>query len=114
MRITRRMILALRVLGRSATKSTRSGFSALPMWRATRSESSARIFSPGAVSGRRTTKQMTASPLISWGTPTAADSATAGWLTRTDSTSAGPTRLPAILSVSSERPVTNQKPSSSM
>ena len=40
-------------------------------------------------------------------------SATAGWPTSTDSTSAGPSRLPAILSVSSERPWMNQKPSSS-
>ena len=43
----------------------------------------------------------------------AAASVTAGWPTSTDSTSAGPTRLPAIFSVSSERPWMYQKPSSS-
>ena len=40
-------------------------------------------------------------------------SATAGWPTSADSTSAGPSRLPATFIVSSERPWMNQKPSSS-
>ena len=43
----------------------------------------------------------------------AAASATAGWVTAADSTSAGPSRLPAILIVSSERPWIYQKPSAS-
>ena len=63
--------------------------------------------------GRSTTKQTTASPLISCGTPITPASATAGWPTSTDSTSAGPSRLPAIFSVSSERPWMYQKPSGS-
>ena len=51
--------------------------------------------------------------MTSWGTPMTPASATAGWPTSTDSTSAGPSRLPAIFSVSSERPWMNQKPSAS-
>ena len=47
------------------------------------------------------------------GTPTAQASATAGSPTSADSYSAGPMRLPATLSVSSERPCRNQSPSSS-
>ena len=43
-----------------------------------------------------------------------AASCTAGWATAADSTSAGPTRLPATLSVSSDRPRMNQNPSSSI
>ena len=58
-------------------------------------------------------KSHATSPLTSCGTPTAAASATAGWPTAADSSSAGPIRLPAMFSVSSERPCRNQKPSSS-
>src|SRR2546426_6119306 len=83
------MILALRVLGRSRAKSTRSGLSALPIWRATRSVSSARSESDGDWPGRRTTKQTIASPFTAWGTPMTPASATAAWPTSTDSTSAG-------------------------
>ena len=46
--------------------------------------------------------------------PIAAASTTGGWATAAASTSAGPTRLPAILSVSSLRPRRYQKPSSSI
>ncbi len=51
---------------------------------------------------------------MSWGMPMAAASRTAGCATAALSTSAGPTRLPATLSVSSDRPWMNQKPSSSI
>ena len=50
-RITRRMILALRVFGRSRAKSTFSGLSALPTPAATRFDSSARSGSDGAWPG---------------------------------------------------------------
>src|SRR5204862_4179482 len=112
-RITRRMILALRVFGRSRVNNTRSGLSALPIWRATRSDSSLRSASEGRWRGRSTTKQTMASPFTSCGTPTTPASATATCETSTDSTSAGPSRLPAIFNVSSERPWMNQNPSSS-
>src|SRR5262245_14048680 len=112
-RMTRRMILALRVLGRSRTNSTRSGRSAFPMCCATRSVNSPRSASDGVYPDLSTAKQTTASPLTGCGTPIVADSATAGWPTSTDSTSAGPRRLPAIFSVSSDRPCKNQKPSAS-
>jgi hypothetical protein len=107
------MILALRVLGSSRANSTRSGRIAFPIERTTSSTSSARSASDACWPGRSTAKHTTLSPLISCGTPMAAASATAGWPTSTDSTSAGPTRLPAIFSVSSERPWMNQKPSGS-
>ena len=61
----------------------------------------------------RMQKTHATSPLTSCGTPIAAASATAGCATAADSISAGPMRLPAMLSVSSERPCRNQKPSSS-
>ena len=64
--------------------------------------------------GARMQKQTIALPLIAWGMPMAAASLTAGWATNTDSTSAGPIRLPAILIVSSERPRMYHIPSSSM
>ena len=64
--------------------------------------------------GRSTHSTTIASPLTSWGTPMAAASRTAGWVTAALSTSAGPTRLPATLSVSSERPWMYQKPSASI
>ncbi len=55
-----------------------------------------------------------ASPFSSSGTPIAAAAATAGWATALASTSAGPTRLPATLRVSSDRPWMYQKPSASV
>ena len=111
--MTRRMILALRVFGSSRANSMRSGRMARPMCCTTRSISSRRRASLGASPGRSTAKQTTVSPFTSWGTPMAAASVTAGCPTRTDSISAGPTRLPAILRVSSDRPWMYQKPSSS-
>ena len=69
---------------------------------------------PGRRPGAGTQNTTIASPLSSSGTPIAAASMTAGWATAADSTSAGPTRLPATLSVSSERPWMYQKPSASI
>src|SRR5919109_1153390 len=112
--MTRRRILALRVRGRSPTKRTASGLSALPSARTMASAISARKASPSSKPGRTTTKTTTASPLISCGTPTAAAAATAGWARAAASTSAGPRRLPATLMVSSERPRMYQKPSTSI
>src|SRR6184192_3267229 len=59
----------------------------------------------------KTQKQISASPLMESGTPTAAASLTCGCATRIDSTSAGPTRLPPTLIVSSERPRMYHSPS---
>src|SRR5215207_7428789 len=113
-RITRLMTLALRVFGRSATNSLRSGRSGLPNRAATNAFSSPTSAGPGVASARSTQKQTSACPFSSSGIPIAAASTTAGCSTSTDSTSAGPTRLPAILIVSSERPRMYQRPSSSI
>ena len=112
-RIARRTILALRVFGSSSTNSTFEGANDLPRWSATTERSSAASASVRSTSGFTTTKHQIVSPLTSWGTPTAADSATAGCDASALSTSAGPSRLPATLSVSSDRPWRNQNPSSS-
>ena len=64
--------------------------------------------------GASTTNTTSASPFSSSGTPTAAASTTAGCATTTVSTSAGPSRLPASLIVSSERPCRNHWPSASI
>ena len=58
--------------------------------------------------GRERRSTTATSPLTSCGMPATPASATAGCSTRTDSISAGPIRLPAMLSVSSERPNRNQ------
>ena len=113
-RMTRRSILPLRVLGSWVTKRTASGRSGLPSISATLSCIDRASSGVGACSGRGMTKTTIASPFISWGTPIAAASETAGCATAADSTSAGPTRLPAILRVSSLRPSMYQYPSSSM
>src|SRR5436309_15879091 len=109
-RTARRRIFAERVFGSASTSTTREGLNGRPSSLATSSDSSPA--SSGSAPGA-TTKHHTASPFVSSGTPTTADSATSGWLTSTDSTSAGPSRLPATLIVSSERPSTNHWPSSS-
>src|SRR5205809_978520 len=109
----RRMIFALRVFGRSSRNFKISGLRGLPICSATMPRNSSRSFSLPWLSGLRTQKQTSASPLIGSGTPIAAASLTEGWPTSTDSTSAGPSRFPAILIVSSERPRMYQRPSSS-
>ena len=76
--------------------------------------SSARMLSFGVLSRVGTTNTTNAMPLTSSGTPMAAASTTSGCATSTDSTSAGPRRLPPILSVSSERPRMYHRPSESM
>src|SRR5439155_25671457 len=113
-RMTRRMTFAFLVLGKSRTNLTSRGANDLPKARLTRSFSALRSASSGACPGLSTQKQTSDSPLISSGTPTAAASLTAGCPTSVDSTSAGPTRLPAILIVSSERPRIYHRPSASM
>src|SRR6185437_14450128 len=75
--------------------------------------SSSASSSDGAAPGTSAQNTQATSPLTSCGTPTAAASATKGCATTADSSSAGPSRLPAMFSVSSERPCRNQKPSSS-
>src|SRR6266480_6053393 len=103
-RTIRRITFAFRVFGMSPTKITSRGAKALPRSCATLFFNSvARALSPLAFFFN-TQKQTNASPLMESGTPTAAASLTSGCATRTDSTSAGPTRLPASLIVSSERP----------
>ena len=103
-RITRRMTLPFLVFGNSCTNRTASGLSAFPMACFTRSFNSCSRAGPRRASTLRTQKQISFSPLISSGTPIAAASLTIGCAMSTDSISAGPTRLPAILSVSSDRP----------
>src|SRR5581483_8160143 len=89
---------------------TRSGANALP------SDSPTSVFTSSSLAetpGASTQNTQATSPFTSCGTPTAAASATAGCSTAADSSSAGPIRLPAMLSVSSERPCRNQEPSAS-
>ena len=84
------------------------GANAFPSSAATIPRSSATSSCVGSASGTSTQKIHAVSPLTSCGTPTAAASATDGCPTTADSSSAGPTRLPAMFSVSSERPCRNQ------
>ena len=109
----RRTIFAERVFGSASTKKTRSGLERLAELgrdvRARRLPRARRRLDPGS----RQAKIHAVSPFTSCGTPIAAASRTAGWPTAADSSSAGPMRLPAMFSVSSERPCRNQKPSAS-
>ncbi len=102
-RTIRRITFAFRVFGMSPTKMISRGASALPRSRATFFFNSAASATSPFASFFKTQKQTSASPLMESGTPIAAASLAFGCATRTDSTSAGPTRLPAILIVSSER-----------
>src|SRR3954447_22627180 len=112
-RTARRTIFALRVFGSAETNTIRSGLNALPSSSVTAREISSAHAGVPSLSGRSTQKIHATSPLTSCGTPIAAASATAWCATAADSSSAGPMRLPAMLSVSSERPCRNQYPSSS-
>src|SRR6266576_3677776 len=131
-RMMRRITFAFRVFGRSRTNFTARGASGLPSswmmravssWRSdSRFEDENEDATPLEASERSadddddgfsTQKQTSASPFNSSGTPIAAASLTARWPTSTDSTSAGPTRLPAILMVSSDRPRIYHNPSPS-
>src|SRR6266516_6988054 len=116
-RMMRRITFAFRVFGRSRTNFTARGASGLPsswMMRAVSSwRSDSRFEDENEDDGFSTQKQTHASPFNLSGTPIAAASLTAGWLTSADSTSAGPTRFPAILIVSSDRPRIYHNPSPS-
>ena len=79
--ISRRMILPLRVLGRAPVKRTSSGWASAPISLRTCFFSSSRSFS-SAGPPLSVTNTATASPFTSSGRPTAAASATRGWLTR--------------------------------
>src|SRR5581483_5909554 len=97
-RTARRTIFAERVFGSAGTNTTRSGANALP------SDSPTSVFTSSSLAetpGASTQNTQATSPFTSCGTPTAAASATAGCSTAADSSSAGPIRLPAMLSVSS-------------
>jgi hypothetical protein len=111
-RATRRSTLPLRVFGSAATACTALGRVALPS-RATIDASRRGSACSGSAPSISTTKQTSASPLASSGMPTAAASTTSGSSTSSDSISAGPTRFPASMIVSSERPSRNQCPSAS-
>ena len=108
------MTLALRVLGSAVTNFTSLGRRALPSSWITRSIRASRSSSDGAAPGLSTAKITTSWSLMGWGTPMAADSATSGCALTMASTSAGPSRLPATLMVSSLRPRRYQSSSSSM
>ena len=83
----------------------RLGRSVLPRSSTTRRAiDAAELLVVGLAAAERSQTTTIASPLTACGTPIAAASTTAGWATAAASTSAGPTRLPATLSVSSERP----------
>src|SRR5687768_13357930 len=98
------MTLAFLVFGNSATNSTAAGRNGLPRREATIALRSLASAADGVWLGRSTPKQTRTCPFAGSGTPIAAASSTPGCSTRIDSTSAGPSRLPAILIVSSERP----------
>ena len=91
-RSTRR-IFPLTVLGSSVTKEISRGYLYGAVVRFTWSWSSvARVSELATPLGLRTTKALMRWPSFSSGTPTTADSATAGCSRRADSTSNGPTR----------------------
>ena len=105
--------MALRVFGRASVNRMAAGRNDLPSRSATRSASSDRSSDDSEAPSTSTTKPHRTSPFTSSGTPTAAASTTDGCDTSADSTSAGPSRFPASLIVSSLRPCRNQSPSSS-
>ncbi len=98
------MILPLRVLGRSALKTMRSGRAMPPILRTTCSFSSPSSSGETAWPSLRVMKATMAWPLISWAMPTTAASATDGWSTSALSTSIVPMRWPETFSTSSTRP----------
>ncbi|MNC85261.1 hypothetical protein D3C83_08520 [compost metagenome] len=105
---TRRMILPLRVLGRPPTKLQSAMTATGPSSLRTVAISSACSSSEGVWSPLRTMKAEMTSPRSSSGRPVTPASATAGWRRNAVSTSIVPMRWPAILMISSARPL-NQK-----
>ena len=109
----RRMILPDRVLGRSAAQIRSSGRARAPIflvtWALISSISSFVPLLPSLI----VTKAAMACPLISWGRPMTAASATSGWSTSADSTSMVETRWPETFITSSTRPRSQKYPSSS-
>src|SRR5271155_1101519 len=104
------MILPLRVLGSDLTKSIFEGTNDEPR----RVRTLVISKSGDEVAPLLATTNATIDcPLNSSGTPTTAASAIASECNRAFSTSAGPTRRPATLIVSSERPRMNHQPSAS-
>ncbi len=111
---TRRMILPLRVLGSMATK-LRSPITATgPSSRRTVFSSSVFSSAEGCRPCLRTTKAEITSMRTGSGRPVTPASATAGWRRNAVSTSIVPIRWPAILMISSARPLNHTYPSSSM
>ena len=93
-RRSRRMILPLRVLGRSSVKMIVFGRAMAPIFVATCSRSSSPCSAVGSTPPFSVTKAMIAWPVVSSLAPTTAASATVGWSTSADSTSVVEMRWP--------------------
>ena len=102
------MIFPERVFGRSPDQITRFGRASLPIRSATSSFSSPTISSLPSRSPSRVTKAQIACPVCSSLWPITAASATFGWETIADSTSAVESRWPETLITSSTRPSTQR------
>ena len=110
---TRRMILPLRVFGSIDTKLQLAITATGPSSLRTVASSSASSSSDGSWPVLSTTKAEITSPRSSSGRPVTPASATAGWRRKAVSTSIVPMRWPAILMISSARPLNQKYPSSS-
>ncbi len=98
------MILPLRVFGKSEAKIRSSGRASAPIFLVTCPFSSSISSLEPVVPSLIVTKAAMACPLISWGRPMTAASATFGWSTSADSTSMVDTRWPETFMTSSTRP----------
>ena len=112
-----RMIFPERVFGSLLTKRISSGLAIPPICFTTSAQTSSWSKLAGFVEvpdfSLQVTKATIACPLISWGRPTTAASATWGWVTIALSISAVPRRWPATLRTSSILPDIQKYPSSS-
>jgi hypothetical protein len=102
------MILPERVFGRSSAQTILFGRANLPIRVATVSRMPFSTSDEGSVPPRRVTKAQIAWPVSSSDWPITAASATSGWATIADSTSAVESRCPDTLTTSSIRPMTQK------
>src|SRR5947208_58836 len=112
-RSRRRMIFPERVLGRSSAQIMRFGLANLPMRSATVARMPSSVDSSPSRFPCSVTKATIAWPVSSSCWPITAASATSGWATIADSTSAVESRWPETLTTSSMRPITQKYPSAS-
>ena len=102
------MIFPERVLGRSCDQMMRLGRANLPIRSATVARMPSTVPSSPSSSPCSVTKATIACPVSSSCSPMTAASATSGWATIADSTSAVESRWPETLTTSSMRPITHR------